>query len=241
MSIFTTKVLSSPTIIGRTTVLAINGDSRFARFANLTGTDVLNKILDVKSQIAEKIFTRVDLSARQLAAETWGAGNICFSEQIEMSGPATDSLQGEVVSSAGADKNLEVTQEEITDFGRFCELVELNKKTQPIDDKLTKLGWAGGLVACVSVMTFIILFMSGEKSFWNFTKSYWPLIVSTILGGYVNFSASDMEDGVHEVWVRYREMSRIMKERYAEVDIPEIFREINRDGYHALINAVKYK
>ena len=41
MATITTRVLDRPTILGRRTALAVRGDGRFARIANMTGREVL--------------------------------------------------------------------------------------------------------------------------------------------------------------------------------------------------------
>lgn len=66
MAIFISRAVPK-TIIGSKKALALRGNGRFARFANLTGTELLERYRDAKLRLATKVMSWVELSGPQPA------------------------------------------------------------------------------------------------------------------------------------------------------------------------------
>ena len=74
MGILVSRLLERPTIIGRTSALAVNGNGRFARMANMTGRELVSETRNLKAKANDFIWQKhpvrssIGLSALSLAA-----------------------------------------------------------------------------------------------------------------------------------------------------------------------------
>ena len=141
MAILVSKVLAKPTVIGRTRTLAIGGNGRFARFANLTGTEALdkgsqllrtvqNKVKNASLRLAVELQNMSDPLGSKTAVALPGVGSIPLSDVMEEVPSSNNCFSSSNVTRSGdsdAPKQ-RVTGEEEQDFRKFIELVYKEKK-----------------------------------------------------------------------------------------------------------------
>ncbi len=141
MAVLTSRILAKPTITGRSRALATKGNGRFARFANLTGTEALDK----GNRLLKKLQNKVETSCHRLAIEfsnifdnfspapvvnLSGIGSRPLDEVLEEVQSFNNSFSSKIMDQSGnahlPKKSLLTSEEE--DFRNFIDLVNKNRK-----------------------------------------------------------------------------------------------------------------
>jgi hypothetical protein len=215
MAVFTTRIVNNKSY------LAVRGNSRFARLANMTGAEVLQKVRDVKTYLEMKTMC-------QLAC----AGNIMFSEQIDVPERIEASGGGGGVRS----ENLTL-EDELSDFGRFVEIMEIYEETERPIRQLKSLRGLGFGVGLISLPLMIALWQRKDSSVLTWISAAALMIFAFSTYTIINNAS---QDGLAEIGTKCRELKDLMKNRYGNREIPEVFETISPQGYHDLLRLVKY-
>ena len=153
MTIFSSRMLERPTIIGRERALTVFGNSRFARIANLTGTEVLLKVEKAAGRLAEKAIDWFNFRWPRPGYAFAGAEGTAILERIERvevtaaicraatiggrdensAGTNVKGAQVDVGNIAGGQKALKTDEDEIEKI-----LADCIKKRQEFDKEIVR-------------------------------------------------------------------------------------------------------
>ena len=156
----TTKALSVPTVIGRTNVLALKGDSRLARVANLTGTEVKGLVTDAVSNFSMRAYLGIQRGLEQMFAlpqlnpALAGAGF----NGISLFAPDGWGPMSEATSNSPLGGSVKPS----TDLGKFDEAAAMLAKITKYENSLFGTGMLTGTLGVIGAVGSLAL-----ASQWN--------------------------------------------------------------------------
>lgn len=220
MAILTTRVLENPTVVGRRTVLTVEGNNRLAKVANLTGRKALSLVSNALLRAQVRIQTGLEDAFRlpQLNPAYAFAGtslgkaiapvevkpptHIYFSAGNNVKGAGEGEVAKELISL--------ISESNAADFGMFCAALKISRsKTMPHT-----------FVAMTTAVSAAATVFSASRENSIFVTIGWGIATA------ISFTAQMIV-----LWQLKRsslaDIQKILVDRYKKEEVPETFKLID--------------